>query len=128
VSSGRLGIVVRFGDLFMFARRRAGEVPARDRLIDCVDGAVNLMEAQDLVDCEISFGRIERDSWRIERSSLPYKENQLLGLRSDDSAKGLLRTADVAAMGGFQDRVWEIADVQGTVSAVLGGEPDEQRA
>jgi hypothetical protein len=120
VASGRLGIVVRFGDLFMYARRRLGEVPLRRKLIDCIEGTANLKERQDLVDCEISFGRIDTGSWRIERSSLPFKENQLLGLQAGESQTSRVSTTDVTPTGEPLVCHWEITDIQGALTDVLG--------
>jgi hypothetical protein len=121
VANGGLGIVVRFGDLFMYARRRPGEVPLGAKLIDCIEGTANLQEAQDLVDCEISFGRIDAGGWRIERSSLPYKENQLLGLQAGESRQSRVSTTDVTPIGEPLVCHWEIADIQGALTYVLGG-------
>jgi hypothetical protein len=119
VPGGRLGIVVRIGDVFMYARRRLVEAPLRGKLIDCIEQADNMMEAQDLVDCEISFGQIERGGWRIERSSLPYRENQLLGFHEDESETGRVSTTDVTPSGEPLTCHWEVTDVQGVLSEVL---------
>lgn len=116
---GRLGIVVRIGDVFMYARRRLLEAALRGRLIDCIEQADTITEAQDLVDCEISFGRIERGGWRIQRSSLPYKENHLLGFHADESQTGRVSTTDVTPSGELLVRHWEVTDVQGALGEVL---------
>jgi len=121
VSTGCRSIVVRRGDLFMYARARPGRSLAGGRLIDWVDRTSDLTLAQDLVDCEISYGRIESGGWLIERSSLPYRENQWLGLSACESGPGKIRTADVAPTGGFLCRSWEITNAQGTVGDVLQG-------
>jgi hypothetical protein len=119
VPGGRLGFVVRIGNVFMYARRRLVEAPLQGKLIDCIEQADNMTEAQDLVDCEISFGRIERGGWRIERSSLPYKENQLLGFHADESQTGLVSTTDVTPSGEPLACHWQVTDVQGAMSEVL---------
>jgi hypothetical protein len=116
---GCLGIVVRFGDLFMYARRRMGEVPLRGKLIDYIERSANLREAQDLVDCEISFGRVENGGWLIERSSLPYKENQLLGLQARGSQTSRVSTTDIVPTGEPLACNWDIMDIQGALTDVL---------
>jgi hypothetical protein len=121
VSSGLVGVIVRSGDFFMYARQRPGGTTVTGRLIDGVKHAADLTAAQDCVDCEISYGQIDSTGWRIERSSLPYKENQLLEPTQDESGQKHLRTADVRPGGGSHSRMWEIADVQGSVDDVLGG-------
>jgi hypothetical protein len=120
VSTGRTGIIVRSGDLFMYARRRSIDMPPRCNLIECIDRSSELPNAQDLIDCEISFGRIEAAGWRIENSSLPFKENRLLGPRTFELSKGRLLTADVAPGGEAIALEWDITGVQGALSEVLG--------
>jgi hypothetical protein len=121
VASGCLGILVRFGALFMYARQRLAEVPLRGKLIDCIEGAANLQKAQDLVDCEISFGRIDSGGWRIERSSLPYKENRLLRLQVDESQTSRVSTTDVTPTGQLLVCHWMVTDVQGALTDVSRG-------
>jgi hypothetical protein len=119
VSSGLLGFIVRSENRFMYARERPVETTVRGRLIDCVAAAADLAAAQDCVDCEISYGAIESAGWRIERSSLPYKENRLLGLTAAESMDGRLRSADVGPAGAAHARVWQIVDVQGSIGELL---------
>jgi hypothetical protein len=120
VSTGRTGIIVRSGDLFMYARRRPIDMPPRCNLIECIGRTSELPAAQDLIDCEISFGRIEAAGWRIENSSLPFKENRLLGPQTFELSKGRLKTVDVAPGGESIDLTWDIMGVQGSLNDVIG--------
>jgi len=59
------------------------------------------------------------DGWRIQRSSLPYRENQLLGFHADESQTGRVSTTDVTPSGESLVCHWEVTDVQGALSEVL---------
>ena len=67
----RTGCLILAGEAFMFARSRSAKLPPGADLTECLKAAGSLAEAQDLFDCEISFGRVRDHEWRIERSSLP---------------------------------------------------------
>lgn len=77
---GRTAIFVRAGELFMFGRaRRPGLALTAPTLGACVEGAADLQTAQALVDCELSLG--EAANWRINRSSLPFREGAVLAVQ-----------------------------------------------
>jgi len=115
--SGADGILVRVGSTFMYARAGASaSLPAGTHLRDHVAGAASLAAARALIDCEISFGRITGSDWRIERSSLPYREGALLA-PDLDTHRG--STADVAADGSEIRRAWEILESESDAT-VLG--------
>lgn len=78
-ADGRSAIFVRAGGLFMLARARTpGLVLTAPTLAACVDGT-DLRTAQMLVDCELSLGEVA--SWRITRSSLPFREGATLAIQ-----------------------------------------------
>ena len=77
---GRTAILVRAGELFMFGRaRRPGLALTAPTLGACVEGTADLQTAQALVDCELSLG--EAANWRINRSSLPFREGAVLAVQ-----------------------------------------------
>ncbi|OYV59812.1 MAG: hypothetical protein B7Z71_07295, partial [Acidocella sp. 21-58-7] len=73
---GIWGNLLRVGDLFMYSRDRGTQL-ANSSLIEAVRGAVNVKAAREMIDFEISFGRISNEGWQITRSSLPYRENTM---------------------------------------------------
>jgi hypothetical protein len=78
----------------------------------------SLAEAQDLFDCEISFGRVRDKQWRIERSNLPFREGHRL--RPDiEPGTGSLVVDDIAADGSSIRRAWQIVSYAGTSAKPL---------
>lgn len=112
--SGRTGVIVRVGTVFMYCRSRAAALDETRHLLDYVRSAGALAEAQDLVDCEISLG-VVGEQWRIQRSSLPYRVMQALDPRRDGSC---FYTKDVAPDGTAIERAWTIVNEEGPF---LGG-------
>lgn len=121
--AGSDGFLVRAGMAFMYARAGASaSLPVGTRLSDCLEGAPSLAAARELVDCEISFGRVVGSDWTIERSSLPYREGARLEpqfARSEHRCS----TADIAADGSGMRRAWEIVEIEGD-EAALGTRPE----
>ena len=118
VVSGCDAILVRVGRAFMYARAGASaSLAAGTRLADGVAAAPSLEVARNLVDCEISFGSVGDGTWRIERSSLPFREGAAL---APQWAAGGQRysTADVAADGSPLRRTWELVEIEGGVAAL----------
>ena len=70
-AAARAAILVVAPDRFAFARERAMPLAAGRPLRDLVLSAPTLAVAQDVVDCEISYGAL--DGWIIERSTLPWR-------------------------------------------------------
>lgn len=109
--SGVGGFLVRVGDLFMYVRDRAVQLPHGGSLSELVSGAT-VDEARALLDCEISLGRLTGGSWTIERSSLPFRRCADLGFAlSDDENTIIVR--DLAANGAPISRRWTILDFEG---------------
>jgi hypothetical protein len=113
-----MGCLVAAGDSFMFARSRSAKLPPGADLAECVEGAGSLEAAQALFDCEISFGRVADQHWRIKRSSLPFREGHTL--RPDiDSETGRLMLDDLTPEGFFLRRAWTITATEGSRAKAL---------
>lgn len=110
--TGIPGCLVVADDAFIYGRGRAVALPAGVTLEQLIDGAGSTNSAQDLFDCEISFGRRQTDShdsgWPIARSSLGFREGALLSPQLDD-ANGFLFVDDVTPDGVAFERAWRIA-------------------
>ena len=96
-ADGRAVILVRHGPRFAYARARGmalapGEVERRL-------GSASAAEALGLIDCEISFGTVTPQGWRIDRSSLPWRVGDLLLSIGARIAGARLDVADTAADG-----------------------------
>jgi allophanate hydrolase len=71
--------LLRVGPNFMLARKRVVELESGYRtLTEYLHAAPELERAQELIDCEISFGAVEDSGWRITASTLPYRVGALL--------------------------------------------------
>jgi hypothetical protein len=114
----RIGCFVAAGTAFMFAKSRSKPLPAGADLTECVAGAASLAEAQDLFDCEISFGRVRDSEWRIERSSLPFREGHELHPDFENKT-GTLSVDDLTLDGLPERRAWHIAALEGTSARSL---------
>ena len=114
----RSGCVVLAGDAFMYARSRNAELPPGTDLTACLKAAGSLKQQQDVFDCEISFGRVQDRQWRIERSSLPFREGH--SLRPDiETGTGSLLVDDMTAEGSSIRRSWQISSYEGTSAKPL---------
>ena len=91
-------ILVRYGMRFGYARGRAGGVVAQGELAAQVARA-DTEVARRLIDCEIALGTITPEGWRIERSSLPWRQGDLLLESGACIADGRLVLADVDPAG-----------------------------
>ncbi|MDE1172158.1 MAG: hypothetical protein PW790_00500 [Parvibaculaceae bacterium] len=115
--TGRKGFLVRHGDSFMYARDRAVTLPLpgadnspmEAASLKAIVAAAPLAEARAMIDCEISFGEIGADGWRIAHSSLPFREGTPLA-PDIDVASRTLSIADISADGTPQRRLWKITD------------------
>jgi len=114
----RTGCVVLAGDAFMYARSRNAELPPGADLTTCLKAASSVEQQQNIFDCEISFGRVQDHQWRIERSSLPFREGQ--SLRPDiETGTGSLLLDDMTTEGSSIRRSWQIASYEGTSAKPL---------
>jgi hypothetical protein len=73
--------LLRVGPHFMFARARATSLhKGYGSLAEHVAAASDLAHARELIDCEISFGRVDEAGLRITASTLPYRIGALMEL------------------------------------------------
>lgn len=109
-SLGLKGALLRVGPHFMVARDRVLVPPLHQTLVECVAGAVSLAQAQALVDCEISFGRVSSAGFLISASTLPFR----VGDRLDPQIRGeALTIRDRTAEGDPTERHWLITAAEG---------------
>jgi hypothetical protein len=111
-ASALTGCLVAAGDAFMYARSRSAKLPPGADLAECVEKARSLEAAHALFDCEISFGHMRDQQWRIERSSLPFREGARLN-PAIEGATGKLLLDDLTAEGLPLRRAWTIVASEG---------------
>jgi len=121
VRGSRNALLVRVGPVFMFARDRNVVPRAAQTLSDCVIQAPSVERARDLIDCEISFGAVEAETFRITASTLPYRVGDNLGPRY---AEGGVTTHDRAPDGDAIGQRWEITSYEGPWRGGLAGDGD----
>lgn len=114
-AAGTLAQLLRVGESFMFARDRAVPLPGHRTLGECVAAAGTVEHAQALVDCEISFGIVTLDGFRITASSLPYRIGSSL---NQSLTNGMVSILDRDARGNPVDRHWEIVDGEGDLGVL----------
>jgi allophanate hydrolase len=112
IATGALGVMVRVGRSFAWARGRAHPLPPGGRLADHV-AAATPRDAQDLLDTEVSFGRIGRDGATRTRSNLPWRVGTRFGIGTDGA---LLVTDDVGPDGRPIRRGWEVLAREGALT------------
>jgi hypothetical protein len=109
--SGRTGFVVRAGFHLMFARARRRPLSNGGSLRRELDASETREARCDLLDFEISFGRIEPDGfWLIERSSLPFKQSRRWSIKLDETQSDDLVIEDVDLTGRPVTRRWRIVE------------------
>jgi hypothetical protein len=112
------GCLVAAGDAFMLARSRCAKLPPCADVSACLETSESLEAAQTLFDCEISFGRVTDQQWRIERSSLPFREGHTL--KPDiDADTGTLLLDDLTPEGFYLRRAWTITSIEGDRAKAL---------
>jgi hypothetical protein len=75
-------VLLRVGPNFMYARDRATPLDKSYRTLgEYLNDAPNLHSARDLIDCEISFGSVADEGFRITASTLPYRIGAILELQ-----------------------------------------------
>jgi hypothetical protein len=107
--------LLRVGESFMFARDRAVPLPGHRTLGECVAAAGTVQQARALVDCEISFGIVTPDGFRITASSLPYRIGDVL---SQSLTNDWVSTRDRDARGNPVDRLWDIVGAEGDIGVL----------
>jgi hypothetical protein len=109
---GTPGCLVGTRDSFIYARGRVAAPPLGGTLAQLVDGAASLQAAQDLFDCEISFGRRRGSDWHIERSSHCFREGASLAPVFDERA-GTLTVAGLTPEGARVRHTWRVVAQEG---------------
>jgi hypothetical protein len=107
----RGAILVVIGDLFLLARPRPAPLPTGSTLPKLVAKAGrDRRHLQAMLDCEISLGRLgpARRPWRIELSTLPFREGQRLFERATATVQSQARLLTLASSAG--ESCWEIDD------------------
>jgi hypothetical protein len=102
--AGARGVLVRAGAAFMYAAGRALPLPAGADLAELVAAAPGLSAARQLLNCEISLGKIEGTAWRITRSTLPFRRGDDLAPRMSG---GSLSVAIRDDAGAAHRRDWD---------------------
>jgi hypothetical protein len=110
--------LLRVGSNFMYARDRSVIPPVHKTLSECIADAASLMDAQVLIDCEISFGTVGAAGFMITASSLPYRIGDFLDPRY---CGGRLTTLDRSSTGAVVIRSWEIIESEGDLTAIAVG-------
>jgi len=113
--AGTPGCLVAAGDSFIYARGRDRALPAGAILAQLAEDAASLPAAQDLFDCEISYGRRRDGTWRIARSSHCFREGADLAPAFDAIGR-TLSVADVTPDGTPMTRTWRITAREGAPS------------
>jgi hypothetical protein len=114
-SVGTRSQLLRVGSAFIFARDRAVPLPEHLTLGECVAAAGTVQQAQALLDCEISFGSVALDGFRITASSLPYRIGDFL---AQSLTHDTVSISDRDARGTLVDRRWEIVDGEGDIGSL----------
>jgi hypothetical protein len=109
-STGATGILVRVGDDVGWARGRTLPLTDGDSVADHVAGAATVKAAQDLLDTEVSIGRIGPRGTVLTSSNLPWRAGSALDLlvAGDD-----VTVADVAPDGTAVHRRWQVVAQEG---------------
>jgi len=113
-ANGCAGQIVRVSEVFMYARGRSTGLPAAADLAACIASAGSLSDAQDIADCEVSFGSVVGSCWVIGQSTLPFKEGRALSMRLSGDLHHV-ETLDLTANGREMSRSWDTIAVEGTV-------------
>jgi hypothetical protein len=112
------GCLVVAGDAFIYGRGRSAGLPGGASLHQRIAESRSVEAAQNLFDCEISFGHRYGAAWRIERSTLCFREGNSLAPALDDGAT-VLFVDDVGPTGSAIRRPWRIEEFASTTAAPL---------
>ncbi|BCK77587.1 hypothetical protein AA0242T_1090 [Acetobacter aceti NRIC 0242] len=112
-ANGCRAVFLMVGRDFMFARNRTIPMPAGMTLHETVSQASNEEHARQLVDCEISFGKIAKAGGPliIHNSTLPWKTGTLF--QFDLSGETIVTIPDIAPNGKNLTRRWHRVHTEG---------------
>jgi allophanate hydrolase len=108
-----IGVLVRVGRHFAWARGRAFPLPPGGRLVDHVAAARTIRDVQDLLDAEVAVGRIGRTGAVRTGSNLPWRVGAPFHF---GTAGAQLVTDDVGPDGGPVRRAWEVLAREGALT------------
>lgn len=111
---GRSAILVRDGEHFLIANSYDGPAYRAETLSLCIEMATGIVEMQDMVGSEFSFGKISEAGWLIERSSLPFREGA--DLHPVFRANGV-RLSRITPDGAPFDHEWVVEFSEGCLYA-----------
>jgi hypothetical protein len=118
----RRAFLVRVDDWLMFARARNGALPPGCTLAQALEAATTLEAKQDLLDFEVSLGRVAPGDrqWTIERSTLPFKAGKAWSIQRIEEAAGSchIEMQDLDPMGHGILTTWCIVDADSPDAAV----------
>lgn len=114
--SGAIALLVRTRTWFGYARSRPEPLPAHAPLAELVAGAGDLGRARQILDCEVSLGRVVGHRWTLHRSTLPHRVGRTLAPGLVGSAGLLL--ADTGPGGAPYARRWEVTAAEGRLDAL----------
>jgi hypothetical protein len=112
-----IGVLVRVGRVFGWARGRARPLPPGGRLVDHVAAARTTRDVHDLLDTEVAVGRIGRNGAVRTGSNLPWRVGAPFRFGTDSAR---LVTEDVGPDGGPVRRKWEILAREGALTDPYG--------
>jgi hypothetical protein len=115
--SGSVALLVRTGSWFGYARGRPDPLPTHAPLTELVMGAGHLGRAREMLDCEVSLGRVVGHRWTVDRSTLPHRAGRTLDPGPVGSAGLLL--GDTGPGGAPYARRWEITSAEGALSVLF---------
>ncbi|QYN39443.1 hypothetical protein K1T35_20915 [Pseudonocardia sp. DSM 110487] len=116
-STRAIGVLVRVGRNFAWARGRARPLPPGGRLEDHVATARSTREAQDLLDAEVAVGRIGRAGAVRTGSNLPWRVGAPFRFGTDGAR---FVTEDVGPDGGPARREWDVLAREGALTDPYG--------
>jgi len=120
---GRAVHLLQYGRHFAYARDRGFALPPGSDLAALLCDT-DAQQAQALIDCEISFGTITPEGWRIERSTLPWRVGALL-LGPDTVLEGArLAVMDVAPGGAGIVRNLRLRDLHSAFDFAFAPHPE----
>lgn len=119
---GRAVYLVQCGLHFAYARDRGVALPSGSDLAVLLCDT-NAQQAQALIDCEISFGTVTPEGWRIDRSTLPWREGALLAQPDVAIERARLDVLDVDARGLPVTRHLKLLDLHGTFDFAFAEPP-----
>ncbi|MCH4090886.1 hypothetical protein [Acetobacter sp.] len=113
-TNGCRAAFIMVGRDFMFARDRSVSLPADMTLHQAVSQASNEKIARQLIDCEISFGKIAEAGGPlvIHNSTLPWKTGSLF--QFDLSGENIVTIADIASNGKNITHRWHRISTEGS--------------